>query len=488
MYLGLDLGTTNVKALLVAPEGTVHQQASVPVPLHHSDDGGIEQDIGQIRQATLDAIRQVGQQAPLRDVKAVGVSSQGGALQIRTDTGDTIGPVISWLDPRGQEFDRQITERQGADWFAQHCGHGSSATAVGQILRLRHRNPDVLAWPNRIGFVGDTIVKSLCGRAAHDASSLHLCDMYNPSRREADPELLSLLKLRPEQLPDLLNARETAGVVIDDISRQTGLPAGIPVSPAIHDQYAAALGCGALASGDVMFGAGTAWVLLAIADQRLDPVVPSAWVCDHVVPQRWGQLISLVVGGSVFTWALSMTDMADKPAADIDTLLGSVAAGSDGLRLYPFLDGTGGPGRLDHGMIGGIRFAHGRAHLLRAAVEGLCLELTRQLDMLERAGAPAKRLIMCGGASGSTTTTQIVADVTGRPVTCPEQTEISAFGAAILARAIHEPDASLETLAEQMLGPARRVSPGTESATYTTLRDTYNHLIERHTEDDHAGT
>ena len=135
---------------------------------------------------------------------------------------------------------------------------------IGQILRLRQQTPALLEAARYIGFVGDVIVGRLCGRRAHDPTSLAIAMLYNPWLGRADPEILARLGIEEEPVarsaarPPRRRANST-----QEASRQTGLRAGIPVSPAIHDQYAVSLGAGAVREGDVTFGAGTAWVLLA---------------------------------------------------------------------------------------------------------------------------------------------------------------------------------------------------------------------------------
>jgi len=125
------------------------------------------------------------------------------------------------------------------------------------------------------------------------------------------------------------------------------------------------------------------------------------------------------------------------------------------------------------GTLRGLRLSHGPPHLLRATIEGLCCELARQVGWLERADCPVRRLILCGGAARSRCTPQIVADTTGRPVTCPLETEISAFGAAILARAVWEPHAIMEDLYSSMAGQTRVISPGEASLIYRDIVQSY---------------
>ena len=121
---------------------------------------------------------------------------------------------------------------------------------LGQVLRLRREAPQSLLAPNRLGFVGDVIVGRLCGRRAHDPTSLGIALLYNPWLERADPQVLLRLGIHQTQLPDLVPATQPAGQLRPEVARRFGLSAGIPVSPAVHDQYAAALGAGSVAPGD----------------------------------------------------------------------------------------------------------------------------------------------------------------------------------------------------------------------------------------------
>ena len=469
MLLGLDLGTTNVKALVVERDGGIAARGSAPVGLIHVGADGVEQDIEEIWSATLSAIAQAGAGCDLGAVEAVGVSAQGGAMQVLDGDGRPAGRVISWLDGRGRPFDREITRELGGAWFAEHTGHGSSGISIGQILRLREEDGEL---PRRIGYVGDVIVSRLCGRGAHDATSLSIAMLHNPSLGTMDPELLGRLGLDAGQLPDLLPPRELAGPLRASVAREMGLPSGIPVSAAIHDQYAAALGGGAVAPGDVSFGAGTAWVFLAATDRLAGPAIPAAFVCTHVAEGLYGQMLSLGNGGSSLTWALGLAGVDGEA---VDAILETAPAGCDGLRFWPFLAAMnpaglapGTPGRLD-----GLRLLHDAAHVVRAVVEGLALELTRYLGFLTDAGIEVGRLVMSGGAAASRVTPQIIADATGLPLACTTESEMSALGAAILARGLVEPGVALADLARAMAPPVRAVAPGPDAELYRRLFDDY---------------
>jgi len=475
MFLGLDLGTTNIKAVLVGPDGRVVARSSAPVECAHTSGGGVEQDIEAIWPVTLDALRELGAAAEGPRVRAIGVSAQGGALQITGGDGCPVGPVISWMDNRGREFNEALTRELGRDWFVRHIGHGRSNMAIGQLLRLRAESPATLAPPNRVGFVGDVIVSRLCGRAAHDATSLSIAFLFNPSLRDADPGVLERVGITADQLPALLPVRTSAGGLLDDVAAKTSLPAGIPVSPAVHDQYAAALGSGSVHAGDVMFGAGTAWVLLAATGRLMEPVIDGAFVCTHVVDGLYGQMLSMVNGGSVFAWAVAGLGLAGRGRGELDAMMASVAPGSEGLRFRPTMTAGGGEGLPPgtRGGLSGIELSHEPRQILRAVTEGLAAELARYVRFLTDGGVTVKRLVMTGGAAASSVTPQVVADVTGLPLVCTAEREMSAFGAAVIARGLAEPDAGLAAISEQVRPPSRDVTPSPDAAFYKQLLADY---------------
>jgi sugar (pentulose or hexulose) kinase len=384
--------------------------------------------------------------------------------------------VISWLDQRGWAFDDQLTAELGRDWFVHRIAHGRSWLAVGQILRLRQEQPQYFDGSHAIGFVGDIIVSRLCGRAAQDGTSAGLTLLYNPTARTYDPDLLKRLGLSPRQLPALLAPQEPAGGLLPEVAAKTGLRADIPVSTAVHDQYASALGTAAVRAGTVMVGTGTAWVLLAVSDKKPAAVNDDAFVCHHVVDGLWGQILSMVNGGSAFTWALELTGLVGQDGDGIDKILEASPPGAAGVRCWPFMTPFGASGLMPGtlGRFSGLQLSHRAPHIVRAVVEGLAYELNRHLDFLHRAGQPIAELVLGGGAAGSRVTPQLLADITGLPLRCAGGTESSLVGATIIARGLLEPKASLARLAQSMAPSNISIHPGLNASFY---QDQYHQYL-----------
>jgi xylulokinase len=468
MLLGLDLGTTNVKALVTDVEGKPLGRGSCPVQLFRLPQGGVEQDIEEIWRATLSAIKEAVRAVDPARIKSIGVSSQGGAMQVLDKERRPQGRVISWLDQRGCAFDEALTQELGQSWFLKRIVHRGSWLSIGQVLRLRKEQPSLFDPPNQVGWVGDIIVSRLSGAAAHDGTSCALTLFYNPTARTYDPDLLKRLALQPDQLSAIISTRTPAGGLLPEISRQTGISAGTPVSAAVHDQYASALATGATTPGTVMVGTGTAWVLLHITDQLPKPATDQAFICHHVVDGLWGQILSMVNGGSALTWALESTGHTQADGNGIDELLGSAPPGSDGVVFWPFMTPFGAsvlaPGT--RGRLDGLQLHHGAAHVIRAVVEGLGYELNRYLGLLRSSGQRVDRLVMGGGAAASRVTPSMLADISGLPLRCFSGSDASLLGAAILARGLLEPGQSLAALAGQMTSAASEVMPGPHAGFY----------------------
>ena len=466
MLLGLDLGTTNVKALVTDFAGRHLSEGACAVRLFQMGSGGVEQDIEEIWNATRTAVREAVRSVDGSGIQAVGVSSQGGALQMLAAQGRPLGRVISWLDQRGSPFNDALVNELGQEWFAQRLGHCRAGFAIGQLLRLRQQDRGLPAAPNRIGFVGDIIVSRLCGRPAQDGTSCSLTLLYNPARRDYDPDLLARLGVTAAQLPALLPAREPAGELLASFAREVGLRPGIPVSAAVHDQYTAALATGAVRPGTVMVGTGTAWVLLAVGGSRTAPATPDAFVCHHVVEGLWGQILSLVNGGSALAWALELSGHNGKNGAEIDRLLESAPPGCEGLRCRPLLAALvpAGVRPNTQGQLSGLQLSHGSGHVVRAVLEGLAFELKRHIGFLREAGLPIERLVLGGSAAASRVTPPLLAAVTALPLACAGNRASSTLGAAIIARSLCEPAAPLAKLAEEMAPAASHVEPEAAAA------------------------
>lgn len=471
MYVGVDLGTTNIKVLITDEDGRVVARASEEVNIKYLDGGVVHQDMSDICCKSITAIKNAVQQVDAKSIKAVGVSSQGGALQILDSEEKPYGAVISWLDNSADEYNRRLTDELGGEWFAGHTGHPKSIITPGQLLKLQEENrlPDNY----KIGYVGDMIIRLLTGVRAHDHTSCSLAMLYNPYLEEVDRELLEKLGISENQLPRLMEPYKQAGTVTAEAEAETNLPGGVPVSAAVHDQYAAAIGCGAVNAGDIMLGAGTAWVLLAVSEEPGRNLTEYTFICNHVVEGLYGEIISLLNGGSAVRWALKLAGMEDIEAGVLEDILRKTPAGCDGVIFSPRLAGEGSEGR-----IAGLKLSHGPEYIIRAVIEGLAMEVNIRMQMLgDKCFKPAK-LLMAGQAAMSETTPQIIADITGIEVRTITESAVSAMGASIIARNLLVEGNRLGQLAEKFSPETKTYKPGKDEKLYNSIFKKYLRISE----------
>ena len=178
LLLGIDVGTSRLKVGVFGPDGRLEALSAQECSPDYLPHGKVEIDPEIWWQSLNKAVDECFASVDRRCLRAIGVSSQGGALQILDDSGRPAGPVISWLDGRGRPYDQQITEQIGSEALFARTGHSRGIMALGQLLRLGEQSPELLAPPNSVAFVGDAIVGRLCGRRAHDATSLSCAVVY----------------------------------------------------------------------------------------------------------------------------------------------------------------------------------------------------------------------------------------------------------------------------------------------------------------------
>jgi sugar (pentulose or hexulose) kinase len=271
-----------------------------------------------------------------------------------------------------------------------------------------------------------------------------LCDLATGDVGQAT---LGHLGLSRASLPASRPAGTPAGRLLPRAARALGLIPGVVVAVAAHDQYAASLGAGCTEPGDLLLSAGTAWVLLLTADRRVTDRASSFYPSRHVEPGRWGVLASIATGNTTLDRVLALTGQRrDWPR--LTAAVEAVPPGSDGVLVLPHLVGRSAPTWDEdaRGAILGLSTGHTRAHVWRAAMEGLAFDAKRVCEYLAGHDAGLHSLRMVGGAARSTVWPSIVASVLGVPVMTCAGENLAVRGAACLgARAAGLPDLPLAT-------------------------------------------
>lgn len=440
LLLGLDVGTTATKALLMDIQGKIVASASHSYGLITPQEGWVEQDPAALWRGVVEVCQAVMKTVKPQDrVLALSISSQGGTtIPVDTDL-QPVSNAISWMDQRAHLQAQQVREALGDDKVYRVTGWQlGDGLPLLHILWLRQRAPEVFTSARYFLFVNDYIVHRLTGQLCMDPSDAGITQLYNIAEGQWDEEILMMAGIEPDQLSPVKNSGTPVGQLTGEASRETGLPQSVLVVNGAHDQYCAAVGAGVTNQGDIMLSSGTAWVILCFMERlSLDPKRRLS-LSPHAIPGRWGALKSMGGVGACMEWFLhnvwqgsaGLTVRRSELYDEINRGAASVPAGSRGLIFFP---SSGGYGRRPRGAFISLTLSHSRNDMARAVMEGVAFDLRWMMADIHDAGIESRQLRMVGGAASSSAWPGIVADITHLPVVIPSITEAASYGAAILA-------------------------------------------------------
>lgn len=448
--LGIDLGTTAVKALLINESGDTLASATVEYPLSTPRPLWSEQDPADWWRGTAEAIRQVLSRAGVsgRQVRGIGLSGQMHGLTLLDRAGNVLRPAILWNDQRTAAQCDELVRRAGGPMRTREliANIPSPSYTAPKILWVREHEPDVYARIAHVLLPKDYIRYKLSGEFATevgDATGMALLDVRH--RRWSD-EMLALLDIPRAWLPLCAESHEPTAQVSEAAARETGLAAGTPIVGGSGDQPAAAVGLGSVREGIVNVTLGTSGVVFASVE-HYPPIRDTAIeVFCHAVPNTWFFMGVMLSAGGSLRWhrdviAAGHPELVAKQdgAADpYDVLLCSTAGvpiGAEGLTFLPYLTGERTPHRdpLARGTFVGLTLRHTQAHLARAVVEGISFGLRDSIELMRDLGLHVNEVRAAGGGARSAIWRQMLADIFQADIALVNSTEGGAFGVALLA-------------------------------------------------------
>ncbi|GAA2463643.1 FGGY-family carbohydrate kinase [Nocardia seriolae] len=433
MLLGIDIGTSGSKGVLVDQKGMVAMRAERPQRVSTPRPGWVEHDAETVCWADFAAIaRELVAAADGDPIDALSVSGIGPCLLPADAAGNPLRPAILYgVDTRATVEIDELEAELGAHTVLERCGSPLTSQAVGPKLRwlIRHE-PRVWKSTRMLLMASSFLVHRLTGRYVLDHQSASQCvPMYDLMARDWARDWAE--SVAPGlRLPELAWPTETVGQVTPEAAAATGLPAGLPVTTGTIDAWAEAAGVGVRAPGDCMIMYGTTMFLTQVLTHPRPQ--PGLWTTCGTWPGTYTSAAGMATSGAITDWLRTLT------ATDFTDLLDEAAhvpPGSRGLLVLPYFAGERTP-LFDpdaRGMIAGLTLTHQRADLYRAVLEGIAYGVRHNLEVMSAAGAPATRLVAVGGGTKGGLWTRSVSDVTGLPQQLPADTVGAALGNALLA-------------------------------------------------------
>ncbi|HCI79445.1 MAG TPA: xylulokinase [Ktedonobacter sp.] len=495
--LGIDLGTTGVKAALFAEDGRVLADAFFDYPLYHPHPGWAEQNPDDWWQATIDAIRLclskgAEQGASPSDVRGIGLSGQMHGVVLLDEQHQVLRPCIIWADQRSEKQSQWMTERVGARQLIEHVSNPAlTGFTAPKLLWVRDNEPDIFARAHTLLLPKDYIRYRLTGEMAMEISDAAGTCLLDVKHGIWSQDVLKAIELDPSLLPPVVPADAITGHITDEVASLTGLIAGTPVAGGGADNACGAVGNGVVSPGLALVSIGTSGVVLAYADSpQVDTSgpVPRVHTFNHAVPNAW-YLMGVTQGaGLSMRWVrdnIGLPEHALERWTGVDAYetlaqeAKSVPAGSEGLIFLPYLQGERTP-HLDAYARGGwigLSARHDRRHLIRSVMEGVAFSLRDCFAIIREQGLTIEQMRATGGGAKSPLWRQIIADVLGVELVTTNATEGPAFGAALLAGVAGGVYSSVQEACKQTVRIVERTAPQTSTkAAYDSAYETYQAL------------
>ncbi|MBM3494685.1 MAG: xylulokinase [Armatimonadetes bacterium] len=445
--LGVDIGTSGTKALLIGLDGAVLARATFEYPLSSPRPLWSEQDPAHWWGATCRAIREVLQRSGVApgQVAGVGLSGQmhGGVFLGEGD--EVLRPAILWNDQRTQAQCDWIMNTVGRERVIEETLNPVlTGFTAGKIVWVRDNEPEVYARIRKVLLPKDYIRLKLTGEYASEVSDASGTSLFNVPKRRWSEEMLEGCGIPREWMPAVYESPEVSGCITAEAATATGLAEGTPVVGGGGDQAAGAVGNGIVETGIVSSTVGTSGVVFAFADQPImDPGLRLHTFC-HAVPGKWHLMGVMLSAGGSLQWYRDTFCEAEKARAaaagvdpyDVMTAEAAKApVGCEGLLFLPYLTGERTPYPDPHarGVFFGITRRSDKAHFTRAILEGVAFGLRDSFEIIRAMKLPIVQVRASGGGARSELWRSIQTDVTNTPHVTITVDEGPSLGVALLA-------------------------------------------------------
>ena len=432
MYLGIDIGTSSVKAVIVDDTDAVVEQASAPLNVSRPQAGWSEQNPADWWTATNTAVKSLSAKARA-SVRAVGLSGQMHGATLLGEKDEPLRPAILWNDGRSEQQCRDLEKAEPSS--RKITGNiAMPGFTAPKLLWVRENEPAIFAKTRTVLLPKDYVLLLMTGEKSSDASDAAGTLWVDVAKRRWSPEMLAATGLKESHMPRLCEGSDSTGTLLPAVAEAWGM-SQVPVAGGGGDNAAGAAGIGVINPGDAFLSLGTSGVLFLATPKFLPNPDRAVHAFCHCLPNRWHQMSVMLSAASCVDWAVKLTG-----AADAAELLSRVEARGrlDGPEIFlPYLSGERTPHNdpQARGVLFGLSHDTDAAAVGQAVLEGVAYAFADGLDVLIEAGATIEKISVIGGGARSMWWGGVLAAALGRPLIYRDGSEVGpAYGAARLAR------------------------------------------------------
>ena len=444
VYLGIDIGTSGTKTLLINARGKILADASATYPLYHPRPLWSEQDPEDWWQATVKTVRAAVRKAKVKPaaVQAIGLSGQMHGSVFLDKQCRVVRRALLWNDQRTAAECAEIEQRAGGrrKLIKMVANPALTGFTAPKILWLRNHEPRNFDKTVKVLLPKDEIRRRLTGEFATDVSDASGMLLLDVAKRDWSKPLLSKLELDRGLLADCFESEEVTGKLTAAAAKQLGLTTDCIVVGGAGDCAANAVGTGVVKSGILSTSIDTSGVMFVNSDRvEIDPAGRLHTFC-HAVRGKWHMMgVSLTAGGALQWFSEQLCAELHRGKTDPYDVLNreakKIPPGSEGLFFLPYLAGERTP-HADpdaRGCFVGLTLKHTRGHLARAIMEGVTFAMRDSLAIIQAMGVPVRQIRASGGGAKSVLWRQMQADVFGKKVVTINAEQGPAYGVALLA-------------------------------------------------------
>lgn len=478
MYIGIDLGTSGVKAILLSDSGSVIATHSEPLQVSRPHPLWSEQDPADWWQATDRAMQSLAQQQDLRQVQALGLTGQMHGATLLDDQQRVLRPAILWNDGRSfsqcQQLEQRVPDSRTITGNLMMPGF-----TAPKLLWVAEHEPDIFRRIDKVLLPKDYLRLLISGTYASDMSDAAGTMWLDVAKRDWSDELLVATGLTRAQMPALFEGSQITGQVLPQIAERWGI-GSIPVVAGGGDNAAGAIGVGLYQPGQAMLSLGTSGVYFAVSDGFLSNPQSAVHSFCHALPNTWHLMSVMLSAASCLDWVCQLTGAASVPAL-LQEVEQSTAAETP-VWFLPYLSGERTPHNNPNakGAFWGFTHQHRRVDLARAVLEGVGFALADGMDALHATGLRPQRIQLIGGGARSPFWRQMLADISGQILEYRTGGDVGpALGAARLAQIACHPQTPLAQLLPPLVLEQTHLPDAERHHYYQQQRETFRQLYQQ---------
>ncbi|WP_433646934.1 xylulokinase [Kosakonia pseudosacchari] len=478
MYIGIDLGTSGVKAILLGEQGEVLASHTEKLSVSRPHPLWSEQDPEAWWQATDRAILALGEAHSLQQVKAMGLAGQMHGATLLDKENQVLRPAILWNDGRcGEEC--ALLEEKVKNSRAITGNLMMPGFTAPKLLWVQRHEPEIFARVAKVLLPKDFLRLKMSGVFASDMSDAAGTMWLDVAKRDWSDEMLAACSLSRAHMPALFEGSEITGELLPEIARRWAMPV-VPVVAGGGDNAAGAVGVGMADAGQAMLSLGTSGVYFAVSEGFLSKPESAVHSFCHALPGRWHLMSVMLSAASCLDWAAKLTGLESVPA-----LINAAQQADDNtgdLWFLPYLSGERTPHNNPQakGVFFGLTHQHGREELARAVLEGVGFALADGMDVVHACGVTPQSITLIGGGARSAWWRQMLADISGLQLDYRTGGDVGpALGAARLAQIAVNPQTPLTTLLPQLPVEQQHAPDAARHAHYTPRRETFRRIYQQ---------